>query len=278
MTHTTSRRPKKLEENLGVKLLNHSVHGVAPTEAGQELLQRARMILEQVHEAEEAIRARTRNPQGHVIFGLPATISAVLSVPLVVDMARDYPRVSLRIVEGMSGYLLDWLRNGQLDVCILHDVQRVPGVAIEPLFSEELVLVGCRRVDGRRRSVRFPDLLKLDLILPARHSGLRDMLDRMAIEHGTRRHPKVEIDAFTQMKALARAGIGYTILSRASVVDELERGELHAMRITSPSIARRMYLAGAAHRPLSSAAAATVALLKRIVAQFDGVHWTAAVE
>ena len=269
-----SQQMRKLEADLGVQLLNRSVRGVAPTEAGQELLQRARLILEQVRETRQVIQAGSREPQGSVVLGLPSSISAVLSVPLIVRMQESLPKVSLRVVEGTSGYVLEWLRSGQLDICVLHDVQRASDVSTEALFDEELYLIESPAVKRKRKSVRFRELADLNLILPGRHHGLRDMLDRIAEDNGIRLEPTVEIDAFTQMKVLAGLGVGATVLSLAADSEELGRDELRAVRITAPRVERRMYLARASHRPVSNAAHAMTELLRSCVEALDGKYWT----
>lgn len=268
-----SQQVKKLEQELGVKLLSRSVRGVVPTPAGQALLQHARLILDQVHEAREAILAGQCEPHGDVVLGLPSSISAVLSVPLIVRMQEALPKVSLRVVEGTSGYVLEWLRAGQLDWCVLHEVQREAGVSAELLLHEELFLIERALERPRRKSVRFAELGGMDLILPGRDQGLRAMLELVARQHDVELVPKVEIDAFTQLKALTRLGIGKTILSRAAVAEEVARGELNAVRIVAPRLERHMYLARASNRRPSPAARATSELLKAIVAEFDGEYW-----
>jgi LysR family transcriptional regulator, nitrogen assimilation regulatory protein len=268
-----SQQVKKLEEELGVELLSRSVRGVVPTAAGQALLHHARLILDQVHEAREAIQAGRCEPQGDVVLGLPPSISTALSVPLVVRMQAELPRIALRVVEGTSGHVLEWLRAGHLDLCVLHGVQREPGVSAEPLLHEDLFLIERTTARPPRRSVRFAELASMDLILPGRHHGLRAVLEQAAEQHDVRLRTKLEIDAFTQLKALARLGVGSTILSRAAVAEELARGELVAIRITSPRLERRMYLARASKQRPSPAARATAELLKACVAEFDGVYW-----
>ncbi len=268
-----SQQVRKLEDELGVKLLTRSVRGVQPTEAGNELMQRARVILEQVHETTHAIQRGNDVPRGSVVLGLPSSISAVLSVPLIVRMQEMLPEVSLRVVEGTSGYVRDWLRSGQLDICILHGGQRDSGILAEPLFTEDLYLVTGHDDGSRRRTVRFGDLAGLPLILPGRHHGLRDMLERIAHEHDVTLTARVEIDAFTQMKALARLGVGHTILSFAAVAEDVARGELSAVRIIQPGLERRMYLARTAGRPASNAVRATTELLRECVQAMDGQYW-----
>lgn len=265
-----SQQIKKLEEELGVKLLLRSVRGVVPTPAGEQLLAHARRILEQMNDARQAVQAGPLEPHGSVVLGLPSSISSVLAVPLILRMQSVLPKVTLRVVEGTSGFVLDWLRGGQIDLCVLHGVQREPGVSAEPLLHEELYLIESTQTAPRRRSVRFAEVAAMDLILPGRHHGLRDLLDRLAEEHDLKLAPKIEIDAFTQMKELAKLGLGNTILSRAAVAEEVRRGELNAVRISHPRIERHMYLARASHRAPSLAARAITALFKECVAAYDG--------
>lgn len=268
-----SQQVKKLEEELGVKLLSRSVRGVQPTAAGQLLLQHARLILGQVQQARAALSCDPLEPLGNVVLGMPSSISAALTVPLIVRLREALPRVSLRVVEGHSGYVLEWLRAGQLDLCVLHGVQREAGLVAEPLLTEELFLIESAQHAPRRRRISFAELASLDLILPGRHHGLRAMLEGIAREHDVVLAPKFEIDAFTQMKALARLGVGATILSRAAVAEEVARGELHAVRIAKPRLERRMYLARTASGQPSPAVRATADLLKACVADHAGTWW-----
>ncbi len=268
-----SQQVKKLEEELGVKLLLRSVRGVAPTAAGEQLLHHARRILEQMNDARLSVQAGPHEPHGSVVLGLPSSISAALSVPLILRMQSVLPKVTLRVVEGTSGFVLEWLRAGQIDLCVLHGVQREPGVTAEPLLHEELYLIESARAPTRKRSVRFAEVAAMNLILPGRHHGLRDLLDRIAEEHDLKLAPIVEIDAFTQMKALAKLGLGNTILSRAAVAEEVQRGELNAVGIRSPRIERHMYLARASNRTPSQAVRAITDLLKDCAAAFDGEYW-----
>lgn len=268
-----SQQIKKLEEELGTKLLLRSVRGVAPTPAGEQLLHHARRILEQMNDARQAVQAGPQEPHGSVVLGLPSSISSALSVPLIVRMQSVLPKVTLRVVEGTSGFVLDWLRAGQIDLGVLHGVQREPGITAEPLLHEELYLVECARDATRKRSVRLAEVAAMNLILPGRHHGLRDLLDRIAEENDLTLAPTIEIDALTQMKALTKLGLGKTILSRAAVAEEVERGELNVVAIRAPRIDRHMYLARASNRTPNQAVRAITALLRDCAAAFDGDYW-----
>ncbi|WP_440996808.1 LysR substrate-binding domain-containing protein [Arhodomonas sp. SL1] len=275
-----SQHVRNLEEDLGVGLLTRSAKGVSPTEAGLELLGYARSILSQLEQAREALRAGSLDPHGSVRLGLPNSVSLVLGVPLVEAAHHELPNVSLRIVESMSGYIMDWLRAGQLDLAMLYGVQRSPGVTARQLLTEGLYLVslpgGTGRAGPGEATVAMEELERFELILPARPHGLRELVEKVARENGVRLWIRTEIDALTQIKALVRRGLGQAVLSHSAVYEELQRGELEARRIVDPAVERTVYLAEPSDRPVSHATRATAELLSRCAASLvaDG-RWRA---
>ena len=253
-----SQHMRNLESELGVQLLLRTGRGVIPTDAGHELLDRARRILEQVNDAQRALREQSSTPQGNVSLGLPPTVSALLVVPLIVRMQQALPKVKLRVVEGMSGYVLDWLQAGQIDLGLLYGIQRAPGIVATELYREALWLVSPPDNHEHDGSVPFAALEGHALVLPGRQHGLRDMIDRLARDHRLNLNVQVEVDALSQMKSLVRHGIGHTVLPWHAVRDEVERGELRAAPIIEPVIERTIYVAQASDRPASPAATATI--------------------
>lgn len=262
-----SQQVHKLEDELGVPLLTRSTRGVAPTEAGLVLLNYASNILAYVEQAREELRSGSLDPRGSVRLGLPNSVSLVLGVPLVEAAHHELPNVSLRIVESMSGYILDWLRTGQIDLAMLFGIQRSPGITARKLLTEGLYLVSLPEATGAppatADTVDLQALARLDLILPARPHGLRELVEKAARDNDVELRIGTEIDALTQIKALVRRGLGHTVLSHSAVYEELSRGDLVARRIINPSIERTVYLAEPSDRPMSHATRAVAELMAR---------------
>ena len=259
-----SQHMRNLETELGVQLLLRTGRGVVPTEAGQDFLQRARSILAQVENAQRALRAQSATPQGNVTLGMPPSVSAMLAVPLILQMQQALPKVALRVVEGMSGYVLDWLQAGQVDLGLVYGIQRAPGILTTELHTERLFLIAPVS-EPAPADIAFAALAGYPLILPGRQHGLRDMIDRLARERRISLRIHVELDAMSQMKLLVRHGVGCTILPLPAVQDEIKRGELHAIPIVEPAISRTIYVATPGDRPQTPAVAATVRILEDCV-------------
>jgi LysR family nitrogen assimilation transcriptional regulator len=91
--------------------------------------------------------ARDQWIQGNAVSpeaGLPGTIGQIVSVPLILSVRRHFPKIKLCIAEAMSGFVLEWVQDGRVDLAMLYvgvDDRRLQS---SPVLAEELRLF-CRR-------------------------------------------------------------------------------------------------------------------------------------
>lgn len=249
---------RNMEADLGVPLLFRTAQGVQATEAGQILLKNAKIILQQFEETEREIRGSASEPIGEVRLGLPGTISQILGVPLIIAARERYPKVTLRIAEAMSGYVLEWLRLGRVDLGLLFRFVDDKDLRSIALLSEMLVLLGpetapaaLARVPGGE-TVPFDVIATLPMILPSPGHGLRDLIDERAASLQIPLRTTIDIDAYGGIKALVEQGFGYSILPSQSVQREIREGRLRAWPI-SPALSRTVHLVLPCNRPLPEA-------------------------
>ena len=210
-----SVRIRTLEGDLGVALFERRPRGVVLTAEGEELLVHARLILGSAETARESLRRHANSPVGTVNFGVPTSLSAVLSVPLVEETLAALPNVRLRIVESMTGYIIDWLRSGQLDLGLVFVDNPISGVQTEKLLVEELHLAAgtpaaLKKLTNARGEVPMEKLAEVPLILPTQRHGLRSLIDQHLRRHGVSSKVIIEIDAFLQIQRLVQRGRGMT--------------------------------------------------------------------
>jgi LysR family nitrogen assimilation transcriptional regulator len=168
------------------------------------------------------------------------------------------PDVRLRIVESMSGYIIDWLREGRLDLGLVFGVKSISGVQLEPLIEEDLYLAADSNETlapllDENGEVPLHRLASLPMILPTGHHGLRRLFDETAQRHGVTRVSRIEIDSLTQIQRLVQRGFGVTVLSRAALYDSPVDPPLASVRISSPAITRTVALAYSESRSLTKA-------------------------
>lgn len=267
---------KNMEERLGTALLIRSQNGVQPTDAGALLLLRAQAILEDFDRALDEVQSHGKQPSGTVRIGLPATIGSILAVPLVAQCQALYPNVRLVVAEAMSGFVRDWLMEGQIDLAVVYSPVTEEGVRSEVLLDEELVLFsapGAWAQSGDAKTL----LGHSPLILPSGSHGLRRLLER-ELELGVLGvTPVIEIDSYASIKRLVINGHGASILPIHAVQDEVAAGQLEARRFPQPGLWRRARLGYRSTRPLTRSASLVGELIRSITAELvTGNIWSGA--
>ena len=255
-----SQHLRHMEDELGVALLHRGTRGVQPTEAGERLLAKARIILAEFAELRDSVRGEQAAPAGEVRIGLPGTVSEQFSVPLIEATQERFPDVRIRIAEAMSGFVLDWLRKGEVDLAVIYSTSDPKGLVIHHVLTEELCLFGMPALTQLKTAPGTPVTLTeaagLDLILPGPGHGLRDQIDEAAAGINATVHAAVEIESYAQIKRLAERGLGYGILPRMAVRAQEKAGIFHTWPLEEPSLYRKVYLAYSTERPMTAAARA----------------------
>jgi len=255
-----SQHLRHMEDELGVALLHRGTRGVQPTEAGERLLAKARIILAEFAELRDSVRGEAAAPAGEVRIGLPGTVSEQFGVPLIEAAQERFPDVRIRIAEAMSGFVLDWLRKGEVDLAVIYSTSDPKGLGIHHVLTEELCLFGVPALTALNSepgtAVTLTEAAGLDLILPGPGHGLRDQIDEAAAGINATVHAAVEIESYAQIKRLAERGLGYGILPRMAVRAQEKAGIFRTWPIEEPSLYRKVYLAYSTERPMTAAARA----------------------
>lgn len=273
-----SRQIRQMEEELGVALLYRNANGVVATEAGERLLHHARRIMAECAEIPESVRGTAMTPCGDVRFGMPGTVSELLAAPLIEAARERYPKVRIRVVEAMSGYILDWLRRGDVDLAMLYATSDPSGLVVHCGLSEEIFLFAAKGMEtGLAGDVAsLSEVVQLPLVIPGPGHGLRDLLDGAALTEGLPLASTIEIDSYNQIKKVVMRGLGFGILPLTAINREVQEGIFRMWRLCRPSITRKVYLAYSAERPLLGATRAIGQLSWEILRELVREHsWIA---
>ena len=250
-----SRQVRMLEDELKVPLFSRHGRGMVLTSSGEVLLARAVAVLRDLEAARADVAAEQGTVRGRVVLGAPPTVGDALSARLVERFLNLHPDVFIRIVSAFSGYLLDWLQRGEIDLAVVYEPEVRQNLRIEPLFAETLFLVGGPdAMPSRKRQVPFAKVLERRLVLPGPQHGLRKIVERAAQKVDRTLDIVVEADSLQTMKDLVERGTGWTILPLGSVHREISQGRLTAAQITAPQLTRTLVIAEALGRQTSRAA------------------------
>jgi DNA-binding transcriptional LysR family regulator len=211
----------RLETELGMVLIDRQ-RGCL-TEAGREVVARARTIHQELEAIRADVTALTEEVSGDVRLGVIGTTARWL-VPSILQILQDrHPRVRAVVVEASTTSLLPQLVTGHLDIAVVNLPVDDPDVGAEELFDEDLLLIApADHPLATRGSVTLAELADYPLLLGAPGTVLRNDLDAEAARAGVRLLPQAEIDGVRLMASLAFEGFGAAILPATAVPGWLE--------------------------------------------------------
>lgn len=249
-----SRHVSALEQEFGERLFYRTGRGVALTEIAQDILPRVETLLADAQRLMQEVAARRGVVSGQVALGILASLSPVLLTPLLTRIRDQLPEVRVRVLDGLSDRIEDWLSTGRVDVGIVYGDRAVHSHTDELLFHADLCLVGAIN-DPRvgKASIALRRLGGLPMILPALPNNQRIVVQKAFAERHVPLLVAIELDYLPGIKELVSLGKGYTTLPMHAVQTEVAAGLLRAARIARPSISRRVVLTSSGQRPLSRA-------------------------
>lgn len=257
-----SRQIRLLEAELGVALFDRHGRGMVITERGRQLLRHAVRVLADIDELRLEAAESLDSLTGRVVIGMPPTVSDMISVPLVKALRGAHPQLELRLISAFTGFLLDGLQRGEIDVAVLYDPLPTRSIRSRPLLIENLFLIGQPGAEfPPDQEVSFSRLATQPLLLPSPRHGLRAIVDRCAAQANVTLKVDIETDSFVTLKDLVMHGFGHTILPLASISADIAAGRLWARPLIDPVPTRRLVLAfPSGHSPsrASQSAATTV--------------------
>ena len=267
-----SRQIALLEQEIGRPLLYRHGRGARLTEDGQRLADAARPLLAALANLPAALDDPV--PRGQVVLGVPTFMSVHLAESIFGELRQRHPQLHIRLVDGFSGFINQWLTEGRLDIAILYDSRRSRAITAEVLVEEDLLLFARRRrardLPGGGRGegpVPVSALARLDLILPDGQHGLRRALQRAGA------HPDpsllLEVDSLAAIRALVERGIGWSVLPRAALTREAVDRRYILRGLGTPPLRARLMVAVSPARGMTPALRAVMAHLHTMVARLQ---------
>lgn len=175
---------KLLEATVGSALVQRGSTGSVLTPTGALLCRRARLVLAELGSIEEELGLFNQGSVGQVVVGaLPVAVATLLPRTLL-TMARDFPRITLRIIEGTSDALFPRLKEGRLDLLVGRFWPgEEPDLVNEALFDSRFVLLArAGHPLSAARRLTLTDTMQTPWILPPPGAHSRGALEAMFLQ------------------------------------------------------------------------------------------------
>ena len=215
---TLSGQLRKLEDYLGVLLVERTKRKVMLTPVGKEVVRRARLILQEVEQIEE-ISVSFKDPmQGKLRMGLIPTLGPYLLPFMIPAMVQEYPRLQLFLYEEQTHILLKKLSDAELDVIILALPISSSGLSEIELFDEPFLLALPKGHElSIQDSVSLSDLSEERILLLEDGHCLRDQALEVCMMAGATENPEFQGTSLETLRHMVSAGMGVTLMPYYSV-------------------------------------------------------------
>lgn len=249
-----SHRIRKLEDDLGLKLLARTTRQVMLTPAGQELLPKARRLMEEMTSSLDELRLRGRERQEHVTIACLPTLASHVLPSILERFLATFRDVRVRILDHSATEITEHVRMGEVEFGISIVSAMAPDLEIEPLFKEPFVLA-CRRSSrfAAEEQVTWQDIEAEPLIRVGTLTGNRILIDDAL---GARRENllwRYEVRHIATAINMVQAGLGVTVLPQGALA-EGRSSDIVGIPIRSPSITRTIGIITRRGVPLSAPA------------------------
>jgi DNA-binding transcriptional LysR family regulator len=265
-----SQQIRRLEDEIGLPLVQRTTRRVVITEAGELLVARARRILSEVDAAHSEMEGLRGVQTGHVTVGAMHTMGPVDVALVLAIFYKRHPDVELTVREQSSEELAEMLRVDELDLAFLSVTERIESheLGLHQLVSEELVVALPREHRlGKRRRVRIAELADDEFISFREGSRLRELLVSAGRQAGFEPRVKLESNESERIRRLVARGLGVAILPRSDA--EGPGADVALATLIEPALTRDITLAWRAGRRHAPAAAEFLELARATFADLQ---------
>lgn len=209
-----SRQLAALEAQLGARLFDRDTRNVAPTASGQAFARLAERMLNTAEDVMEEFGAHLSASRGRLtIAGLPS-VTAGLLPKLLKGFAESHPAIDLRIVDALSGSVVEAIEAGRADIGFTAGtVSARLRLAFHPLLDDHFVAVGAPEGPlAENRRYDLAELATMPIIAMENGTSVRELLDGACQRSGIALAPRFEVAHLATAGALVAEGLGISVL------------------------------------------------------------------
>lgn len=248
-----SRQIIMLEKELGVRLFHRDGHGAIPTAAAQILCTTAEGIFKQLEDAKAELANMKESPTGKVSLGVPPSLSQYFARSLNGIVKSRFPDITLKITEGWTGHLYDWIVSGRIDLGIIYSSQITEYLDWEPLVTEDVSVITANATNPKAKTYSLTQVARLPLVVPPRPHGLRLVIDNVFSKHGITPNIVFESEVWNVFKEFVEQGNVYGLLPPSELREEIAAGHFLVIPIVRPGIKRTLCIARSRHKRMTKA-------------------------
>ncbi|WP_284249112.1 LysR family transcriptional regulator [Litorihabitans aurantiacus] len=234
-----SARVRAAERAVGQPLVDRSVTGSVPTEAGRLVLGLAGPLLEASRRLDAGVAA-LRRPTGSLVVAASQTVAELLLPGWLLEFRRREPGVGVRLVAGNSAAVLDLVRSGSADLGFTETTDAASDLSCVVVAEDEMaVVVAPGHPWAESAGIGAAELAGTPLLVREEGSGTRATVEAWLARSGRiLAEPAAVLETTGIIRASAAAGIAPAVMSIRTVTSDLASGALLRVPLGGPPLVR----------------------------------------
>lgn len=265
-----SHSVRALEEDVGCRLLNRVGKKISLTLAGEQLLQEAEKILNDMTATRVALKKLGKWGETRLRVGASISTCQHLLPRVLREFKQAHPNCRVSLEPGDSPALMEAVREQRIDLGITLASQNEPLLEFQPLFTDELVfIVDPQHPWAKARSVERSEIPQQNYILYSRNSHTFRAVEAYFRFENMVLNTVMELGSVETIKELVKIGVGISVLATWIAEKELREGSLAALPLGRRKLRRSWGIVHWQRRSLSLPEADFVQLCRKATASFN---------
>ena len=222
---TLSGQIRKLEDELGIILLERTSRKVLFTQSGLLLVDQAKTILREVKLLKEMASNQGKEMTGPLHVGVIPTIGPYLMPHIVPALQQAFPELELFLYEAQTHQLLEQLETGRLDCAIVASVRETEPFIEVPLFNEKMLLaVSETHPWAKEETIPMSMLKDREMLMLDDGHCLRNQALGYCFTAGAKENSHYQATSLETLRNMVAANAGMTLMPQLAVLSEGARG------------------------------------------------------
>ncbi len=266
---TLSGQIMKLEEMLGLQLIERHRHNIMLTPAGERLVKEARNVIKATQAFEDTAKELLDPFSGDLHLGLIPTLAPYLLPVIMESLNENFPRINFYLHENKTQNLLADLNNGKLDLLILPWLEEMHSFEHYDLFAEPLILAAPKNHPlAQKKNVQLKDLNNQQILTLEDGHCLRDQALGYCFSAGANEDNRFRATSLETLRHMVANGLGITLLPKLAALDNNPAKNICYIPFKDPQPVRQISLV---IRPNYSRMACVRGIVKTVRNSIDGI-------
>ena len=225
---------RQLEEQFNTRLFDRTHNKVTLTEAGKQVYMYADRILKLYEDMTHSITEMTGDVSGGVSLGASTTIAEYMLPRLIGNFKVKYPEVNISLKESNSEDIITMVENNVVDLAIVEGSINNKNLIVEQCRVDQLVVImPNNHALANESTLQVKDILQHPFICRESGSGTQEAITNYVHKQSPNSVLNIcfELSSPEAIKGAVEAGMGISIVSRASIDKELRLGTLTAVEL-----------------------------------------------